>query len=168
MKRTACGRRQKSKDGQRALSAEQGSTAWGGPNHALERGEGGVAIEAQCARWYSVIRSLVVNPLRIVFGAPEKFIWGWGALRSPFPTPPPHLGGRGSKGRLSFFHVLHAYSMTKALALSRCVPVPVTVTVTVSLQRGGGGSSYGCQPFYYILAPPPNKQSGAKIFRDLQ
>ena len=63
-------------------------------------------------------------------------LWGgcW-ALGAPFPTPPPP--GGGSNGRLSFFHVVHAYSMTKPLALSQSVTVAVTatviVTVTVSL-----------------------------------
>ena len=73
----------------------------------------------------------------------------WVGHRS-ISNPPPPLEG-GSKCRLSFFHVFHAYPMTKPLALSQSVPVTVTVTVTVSLQEGGGGgeggSSYGCQPF---------------------
>ena len=59
-----------------------------------------------------------------------------------FQQPPPLVGG--SRGRLSFFHVFHAYSMTKPLALSQSVTVTVTVTVT---QGGIGGSSSGCQPF---------------------
>ena len=67
---------------------------------------------------------------------------GGGGAWSPFsnPHPPPPEGC--SKGRLSVFHVFHAYPMTQPLALSQSV----TVTVPVSLQRGGGGS-YRCQPF---------------------
>ena len=72
-------------------------------------------------------------------GSRKIYLGGWGALVAPFPKPP--LEG-GSKGRLSFFHVFHAF-MTKPLALSQSV----TVTVTVTLGGGGGGSSYRCQPF---------------------
>ena len=74
-------------------------------------------------------------------GSRKLYLGGGGRLEPLFQPP---LEG-GSKGRLSFFHVFHAYPMTKPLAVSQSVTV--TVTVTVSLQGGGGRPSYGCQPF---------------------
>ena len=77
--------------------------------------------------------------------APENLFGGVGDRWSPFanPPPPPPMEG-GSKGRLSLFHVFHAYSMTKPLALSQSFPVPVTVSL-----RGGGGG-VGTRPRYCL------------------
>ena len=49
------------------------------------------------------------------------------------PCPPSIPLEGGFKGRPSVFHVFHAFSMTKPLALSQSVTA--TVTVTVSLQE---------------------------------
>ena len=72
----------------------------------------------------------------------HRALWGvgGGGALEPLFQPPPLPPEGGSKGWLSVFHVFHAYSMTKPLALSQ------PVTVTVSLQREGGGSPYACQP----------------------
>ena len=61
----------------------------------------------------------------------RKIYSGVGGPWSPLSNPPPPPPGGGSKGRLSIFHVFHAYSMTETLSQS------VTVTVTASLQEGG-------------------------------
>ena len=93
----------------------------------------------------------------------QKFIWGGGGpLGSPFQNPPSWRGG-GGKGRL-FYHVFHAYPMTKPLALSQSVPVPVTVTVSLRglLLRLSAVLLHPRAP-----PPPPHQQVGAKIFRHL-
>ena len=79
-------------------------------------------------------------PVTTARGSRRMYLgWGCGGALEPLFQPPAPLGG-GSKGRLSSWHVFHAYSMTKPLALTQSVPVPVPVTVTVSAQRGGGGA----------------------------
>ena len=87
--------------------------------------------------------------------APEKFFLGGGGASEPLiqPPPPPPPREGASEGRLSFFHVSHAYPMTKPLALSQSVPVPVPVTV--SLQEGGGGHPPLVVSRSITLPPPP-------------
>ena len=71
-------------------------------------------------------------------GSRKVYLGVWGALGAPFPTlPPPGRGAPRAGSLFCILHVLHAYSMTKPLALSQSVPVPVPFTV--SLQRAGGG-----------------------------
>ena len=44
-------------------------------------------------------------------GSEKLELGGWQGPWSPSTPPPP--AGAGSNGQLSFFHVYHAYSMTK-------------------------------------------------------
>ena len=84
---------------------------------------------------------------------------GWGALGAPFPPPPPLEGG--SNGWLSFFHIFHAYSMTKPLALCR------SVTVTVSLPGAGGGGGRLLLWLSAVLIPPPQISKLEPKFSDI-
>ena len=72
-------------------------------------------------------------------GLPKNVFAGVGGPWSPFSTPTPTPREGGSESRPSLFHVFHAYSMTKPLALS--------LSLCHSKRGGGGGSSSGCQPF---------------------
>ena len=88
-------------------------------------------------------------------GLPKILFGGVGPPWSPFPPPRPP--GTGLQRPALLFHVFHAYSMTKPLALSQSV----AVTVTVSLKGGAQPTvvSHSNTP------PPPQLASWSKKFQ---
>ena len=88
----------------------------------------------------------------------KQVAWRAGALHRggvPLQNAAPVLGGGGgleggSKGRLSCFHVFHAYPMTKPLALSQ--------SLSLCHSKGGGGGVLLRLSAVLIhpLRPPPH------------